>query len=166
MVTAARYLLVLGLSLLLAACAAGPQFKVEPETKDLTPREAAQDAARYTGLQIVWGGVILEAENLEDSTRLVVLGYPLDRYQAPRLSQEATGRFVVEIKGYLETADYAPQRRLTVAGQIRGMETAKVGEADYRYPVVQADQYYLWPRGESALNQPAVRFGIGINISN
>lgn len=161
-----KVLVTASLLALLSGCAAGPQYQVEKRNEDLTPRQVAEDSAKFLGGNIVWGGVILEAENLESSTRFVVLAYPLDRYQAPRLSQEAIGRFVVEVEGYLETTDYAADRRLTITGKVQQVESVKVGEAVYRYPVVRADAYHLWPVNGANLSQPSVRFGIGINISN
>lgn len=128
--------------------------------------EVGQSERNYVDTSVVWGGVILESENLADSTRLVMLAYPLDRYQAPRLNQEALGRFVVVISGYLETADYAPDRRLTMTGKVQSVELGKVGAAEYRYPIVSASEHHLWPQGKAFSSEPAVRFGIGINISN
>ena len=40
---------------------------------------------------------------------------------------------------------FSAGREITVTGSITGFETRKVGDYDYRYPIVAADVVYLWP---------------------
>lgn len=151
------------LALMLAACASTPGFDTSGVDPDLTPRRAA--AQQVEGEQVVWGGVIVNSTNLEDVTRLEILAYPLARNQRPQTDQRALGRFIGLRSGYIETADYAPGRQITVTGVLEGAAEGQVGQSRYTYPVVELEQLYLWPE-ERVRREPRVNFGVGIMIGN
>ncbi|WP_421620769.1 Slp family lipoprotein [Alkalilimnicola ehrlichii] len=155
------------LGLLLAACAAGPRYGTEAVNMDLTPLGVAAEPEAFTGERVVWGGIIVASENLKDSTRMEVLSYPLDRSQRPRTERSPQGRFLVSQPGYVETADYAPGRQITLSGRVEEVIDGRIGEADYRYPRVIPDDLYLWQREAGpAQSGPRVRFGVGIILTN
>jgi starvation-inducible outer membrane lipoprotein len=52
---------------------------------------------------------------------------------------------------------------ISVVGRIDGIHSGKVDESDYTYPVLQAEQLYLWPRGEKGNTR--FHFGIGVVFS-
>ncbi len=149
--------------LLLTSCANEPGLP-SPENR-LTPKAAVANTA--IGQSITWGGVIINATNLATTTRLEVLAYPLDKRQRPKTSKNAEGRFWVEKEGYLETADYAASRHITVHGQISRIEKGKVGEAHYDFPLVKASQIHLWPQPSLENdNDSRIHFGFGVILSN
>lgn len=151
-------------TLALTACATGPQFDTDGVNRDLQPRQAAADAVRDE--QVLWGGTIISVKPQQESTQLEVLAYPLDRGQQPRIDRSSQGRFLVVADGYLEPADYSEGRQITVRGPLGESQTATIGEADYNYAVVHAEDLHLWPRQSSgqARQEPRVNFGIGIGI--
>lgn len=151
------------LTLMLAGCASGPDF---PSLKNQpSPRDAIAASAREQS--IVWGGVIINAINLATSTRLEVLSYPLDRQHRPKTSKTAEGRFFVEKDGYLETADYAPGRQVTVHGQIIRIEKGEIGAADYDFPLIRAADIFLWPKSSQRdSSESRIHFGFGVILSN
>ncbi len=158
---------LLALLLLLAGCATGPRFAVGALEADLGPQDVAERLATFKGRRFVWGGRIVAAENLADRTRLQILAYPLDRSQRPRTDRPALGRFLAERRGYLETADYAPGRLVTVQGWLRDSVAGRVGEAPYRFPLLEVEQLYLWPLERPAEGWRApIQFGIGVLITN
>jgi outer membrane lipoprotein len=59
--------------------------------------------------------------------------------------------------------DYAEGRAISVLGQITGVTVGAVGEAEYKYPAVDASDIHLWNENAQA-DEPRVRFGIGVNI--
>lgn len=156
-------LLLLLMVLGLAACASGPRYDVSGVDRELMPAQAVAEIEARQGERVVWGGTIISARNLEDRTRLEVLAYPLDGQQRPRTGRSAQGRFLVDYPGYLETADYGRGRLLTVTGELREVQTGRVGEAEYRYPRIAAEDLYLWPRGAEP-QPPRVSFGVGIML--
>lgn len=155
-------LLLLPLALL-AACAGGPAFDSSQVEPALTPRSVSAGPADARGKRVLWGGVILSVANLSDHTRLEVLAYPLDSNQRPQRDDDPLGRFIIERTGYLEPASYAEGRLVTAIGTVSGTETATIGAADYRYPVLSPQQLYLWPR-DSGYDGTSVHFGIGVGI--
>lgn len=151
-------------SLLLSACATGPKYPTEGVEVTLTPQQATAEADSHRDKRVLWGGMIINSTNLESRTRLEVLGYPLDSKQQPETDQQPYGRFLLFKEGYLETVDYAAGRHITVLGRFRGIEEGKVDETHYTYPVIEAEQLYLWSRRQ-APSEPRVQFGFGVIFS-
>jgi len=149
--------------LLLSACATGPAFDTAGVYRSLTPNNSVAKLPAAEGRQVLWGGVILRTTNLKDSTDIEVLGYPLDSDQKPQTDRQSLGRFIFQVQGYLEPATYAKDRLVTVVGKLSRSQAGKVGESDYVYPVIAAEQLYLWPE-ETDYNTGGVRFGIGVGI--
>jgi outer membrane lipoprotein len=149
--------------LLVAGCAT--PFDIGAATRDILPREAAQRPEIAQGREVAWGGTIVNATNLTDSTQFEVVAYPLDHNNRPQSDAGPLGRFLIVHPGYLETADYAPGRLVTVAGTVTGTRSGKVGEAQYVYPVVAANRMHLWvPETQRHHQEPRIHFGIGIGI--
>ena len=152
--------------LLLAACATKPPLEIAGADLDSPPQEVVQnfDAARDT--RVVWGGVIISSRNLENSTELEVLAFPLESGSLwPHAEQPAEGRFLLRQPGYLETLDYAPGRYITAVGRVSELRDVEVGESKLQYPVVEAGQVHLW-RERPTANEPRFRFGFGLILHN
>jgi outer membrane lipoprotein len=158
-----RTLFLLLTSLLLSACASGPKYQTEGVALTLTPQQAVAEADAQAGKMVLWGGMIINSTNLESSTRLEVLGYPLDSDQRPLTDQQPYGRFLLFKHGYLETVDYAPGRQITVRGRFTRVQSAMLDESHYNYPVIEAEQLYLWSKGGSG--ESRVQFGLGVIFS-
>lgn len=160
------YLLItLLFAILLAACATSPRFDTTGIDVSLTPKLAVSKNQTLQGVPVFWGGVIITSNNLKDVTQLEVLAYPLDSNQRPASEQAPLGRFLAVKEGYLETADFAPGRLITLTGTLGDKRIGRVGEAEYIYPVVNINQLHLWfSRGASV--EPQVQFGFGLMIHN
>ena len=146
---------------LLSACAATPPFAedmLHSVNRSLQPEQAVKENAQ--GVEVMWGGVIVNATNTPDHTDFSVLFYPLDTSQRPDTDKSAKSRFIVRYPGYLETMVYAPGREVTVLGKLEGTEEGKIGDAPYRFPVLKADRIHLWPVGDDS----RVHFGVGVGI--
>ncbi|MEE9320899.1 MAG: Slp family lipoprotein [Granulosicoccus sp.] len=158
-------LLLAGVMLMLASCVSQP-LKTETELTEITAAEAAEETQLPAGT-VLWGGVILGSSNLAESTQLEILAYPLDKRQRPMTTRDALGRFLIESEGYLETANYADGRLVTVLGELDKLVDGTIGGAKYVYPAVKAapDKLHLW-NGEGDHETPRFTFGIGINLSN
>jgi outer membrane lipoprotein len=107
--------------------------------------QVQQEPTRYLGRSVRWGGRILAVDNRPDSTEIEILSRPLDGTGAPRPQGKAQGRFIAQVAGFLDPAEYRKDRELTVRGVVTGVETRAVGDYPYRYPIVRADSRYLWP---------------------
>lgn len=149
--------------LLLAACASQPPLNTVGVDRALQVRDAVPRLPAAMGRRVLWGGTIVRSENLPQYTELEVLGYPLDDDQEPRLSAGAEARFIIQHPGYLETADYAPGRLVTVVGTLQGVRQGKVDQYDYRFPIVQAGQLKLWS-AEKERGIPGFNIGLGVGF--
>jgi len=156
-----RIATLLSTTLLLSACATGPKYPTEGIDLALTPQQAVTEVDNQRGKSVLWGGMIVNSTNLEKRTRLEVLAYPLDSGQRPQTDQQPYGRFLLFKEGYLETVDYAPGRRITVLGRLSGVQTGKLDETSYTYPVLETEKLYLWGKSD-VKSEPRLQFGIGV----
>ena len=138
-----------------------PPIKVNNKVLAQTPDSLSTATSEISG-HVVWGGVIVSAHNLSDRTQLEVLSYPLAKNQRPLTGQQPTGRFLIQAEGYLELASFKQGRLVTVLGSLQGVTQGTVGEADYQYPSVTANDLHLWKEGSQP--RTGLIFGIGISI--
>lgn len=151
------------LLIFLLGCASTPVFETSQVDGTLTPDSVISEAEGSQGKQVLWGGVILNTQNLKDSTQIELLAYPLDRSQRPLRNKTPLGRFIIVHGGFLEPAVYAPGQLLTVLGNVSGSQQGNVGESRYTYPVLLTEKIQMWsPRNDSG--QTRFHFGIGIGF--
>jgi outer membrane lipoprotein len=115
--------------------------------------------------EVHWGGQIVKVENLTDRTLVEVLALPLDGSGVPQTNGEPQGRFIVDKSGFLEPQEYAVGRLVEVRGRLNGFTDGKVGQADYRYPVVISERVTLVEGGGSSRG-PRVYPSIGIGVGS
>ena len=147
-------------SFLLVACVSGPEFDSAVYLQRSTPEQAANDIGVYRGTKVLWGGLLLSSTTLEQSTQFELLAYPLDSKQRPNTAKTALGRFILVLDGFLEPFDYAEGRVITATGRLTETKEGVVGAARYQFPVVEAEDIYLWPK-RSGSSEPRVQFGFG-----
>ena len=132
--------------LLLAGCAADVPLMIRtPPPQPVSIAEVQRSPEAFIGRNVRWGGTILEVDNRERSTLIIVLARPLDDDGEPRDDADPLGRFIAEIAGFVDPAELPEGRRLTVVGPITEIQKRDVGEYPYRYPVVAATSRWLWP---------------------
>lgn len=138
----------LSASLMLTACASPIPETIKVAPPDNPELEAVLgNATGYESRQVRWGGEILETDNRENATRLTVLARPLVRNGKPDYdTDDSPGRFIAIVPGFLDPKVYGDKRMITVTGTLRHSEPGKVGEFAYTYPVVEVQDYYLWPK--------------------
>ncbi|MDD3581300.1 MAG: Slp family lipoprotein [Desulfobacca sp.] len=143
-------LIIIGLGLLLgliAGCA--PVFSpavLQQVNRELSYDLVATDPEAYRGQTVLWGGVIEKTTPKEGNTELEIVQKNLGRQHRPKDGDTSLGRFLVNYFGFLDPAIYQEGRKITVIGEVQGLEVRKLGESDYRYPVVDAVNLHLWPK--------------------
>ncbi len=148
---------------LLMSCSTTPVFDTQQIEPGLTPPMVLAEPNMHTGKLALWGGTILDTRNLTDSTQIEVLAYPLNSSQRPMQDQKPQGRFIIKHSGYLEPSIYAQGRWVSVSGEVSDIQTGKVGETEYQYPVIQAQKLHLWSQPYDR-SRGTFHFGIGIGI--
>lgn len=149
------------IALMLSGCAGKPVLDSAGVNPKLTPSDVAQQQNNAVGQKIMWGGSILASINLKSMTQFEILAFPTDKRGQPDINVKPIGRFLIQHPGYLETADYNQGRHVTVVGSIKRVQTSKLGEANYTYPVITAEQLHLWPRASQANTDSRIHFGFG-----
>ena len=146
-------ILLIFASLLLSGCASSipPTISNAPESAASLSqlRAMPQD---YIGQSVRLGGRIIEVENHQHDSWISIVEQPLQGNGKPRTSDQSAGRFIARVKGFVDPAVFSKGRRITVAGRFERLQTRKIGDYDYRYAIIDADDYYLWPR------EPKVRY--------
>ncbi len=151
--------------LLVAACVKGPDFDKDRYQNQTTPQQVVKDIDSYRDSNVLWGGMLISSTNLKDGTQLEVLAYPLHSSQKPDSGSSPLGRFLVIDNRFLEPVDYAGGRLITVTGKLADTKRGQVGSAQYTYPVINAEQIFLWPKNRGQF-EPGVHFGFGFIFSN
>ncbi len=136
------------LAILLTACASPVPLAIRevPAASPSLEEVRLGDADSYLGQQVRFGGTLIQTDNEQDVTRLVVLGRPLTQEGDPGFTDDSAGRFIAIVPEFLDPKVYAPDRDVTVTGLLVRTEVGKVGEFPYTYPVVEATAWHLWTR--------------------
>ncbi|MCK9273891.1 MAG: Slp family lipoprotein [Syntrophales bacterium] len=100
----------------------------------------------YENKTVLWGGVIIETANRENETAIKIMKTNLDFEKQPTDTDNSEGRFIAVYPGFLDPAIYEKGRELTVIGTITGVETHPLGDIQYRYPIVTAQEIRLWEK--------------------
>ncbi len=151
------------LSLLLATCATTPVFDTRDIDETLTPARVLGQPGSTSGQNVLWGGTILDTQNLEGYTQIEVLAFPLHSSQRPIRGQQPLGRFLLRHQGFLEPTVFSVGKSITALGVVDGIEEGQVGGASYRYPIVSTGQVQLWS-AQQPTSQSSFHFGIGISF--
>lgn len=134
--------MLLSTSLLVAACTSIP-VQLEGEYSTLIPENAGEKDVKTP---VRWGGVVLETRPEEDFTCFEILSRQLQKSMRPVYSDQNSGRFIACKPGFYDPVVFEKGREVTLTGEILYMDTRKVGEYDYNYPVVDIEFMSLWPK--------------------
>jgi outer membrane lipoprotein len=107
--------------------------------------ELQQAPDTYKGRVVILGGYILETANDPNGSRLTILETPLDSRNRPSSPDLTRGRFLVRTKKFLEPEVYSKDRAITVGGKVEGFRQEPLGNRSYVYPLIGAQEIYLWP---------------------
>jgi outer membrane lipoprotein len=132
-------------ALLLNACTPviSPQL-MDQVDQSLTYNSLAAHPDEYQGKIALLGGTIVQTVPKPGETEVEVVQKDLLFNGEPRLTDKSEGRFLVVVDRFLDPAIYRPERGLTVAGKVQASVVRRIGEIDYRYPVIAALEMHLW----------------------
>lgn len=132
--------------LTLAGCSVTPTvFNTPLEGSPDISSVIAADDERYAGQKVRWGGEIIAVRNQPEESWVEVLQRPLSSSGRPKDSA-SEGRFFIKLAGFVEPEDYSEGQAITAVGELSGFISQKVGDFDYRYPVVDVakENHKLW----------------------
>lgn len=154
-----NYLFLIMLSFLLFSCGhVVPEELRNQVEMSVTPEMLFKDPEAYRGKTLMLGGLILATANAKDATYIEVLEKPLDQRGRPEDTDLSRGRFMIKYEGYLDPVIYAKGKPITAVGELSGVIPGKIGDMDYKYPLMVSKNLYLFEKPREL----PVRFGIGI----
>jgi len=130
-------------TILFCACSSIPEKLQIPETTNLIPLSTQQS---HEGEMARWGGVIAQVSNNADNTMIEVVSFKLTPSTKPKRSTETQGRFRLYYDGLLDPIIYQKGLSITALGTIQSAEDGKIGEHQYKFPVLKASQVHLWKK--------------------
>ncbi|AEG01657.1 Slp family lipoprotein [Methylomonas methanica] len=132
--------------LFLCGCAGSISQNIsQAPAPNLTLQDAVAQSEIHKGQPVRWGGTILAVTNNANDTEIEILAEKVDSSGKPLYSNDAQGRFLAKVDGFVDPAIYSRGRKMTAYGLMDALETRKIGEKPYVYPVVKVQKYQLWP---------------------
>ncbi len=155
-----KFLLAVAL-LSLAGCANIPDNLKAANEDALVPYQAVVlNPGKYDQKPARWGGVIAEVTNQQDTTTIEVVHRELSRNGRPMAADFSAGRFRVKVAGFLDPVVFEQGRSITFIGHVAGSESGLVGERQYTFPLLVADNYKMWQEIQQ-VDVTGINFGIG-----
>jgi outer membrane lipoprotein len=138
------------LVLLLNACAPviSPQL-MEQVDRNMTYGSLSSRPDEAKGKIVLLGGTIVQTVPKPEETEIEVVQKQVSSSGEPYLTDKSEGRYLVVVNRFLDPAIYRSGRDITVAGEVQGSVLRRLGEIDYRYPVIAALEIYLWKESYS-----------------
>jgi outer membrane lipoprotein len=144
-------LIMTSVILLPTACAQVISSEVRAKArKDLLFPTVLANPEAYHGETVIWGGKVIETLNEPGVTFIRILQIPLDFTAMPEDEEMSQGRFLAEVKRYVDPEVYRKGRLVTLAGVIIGKRVEPLGEMEYVYPLVKVEEIHLWKQYPSA----------------
>jgi outer membrane lipoprotein len=145
-----KALLLAAAALLLTGCATGGmqsnapiQISIAPAI-DVSYAEVIKDVPRHIGVNVRWGGQIIDVDEAEKITRLTVLAYPLNDQGQPQknlVKNFIGGRFMIETEAFEALKG---GRFITVYGTVSDRQVLRNGKLTNAIPVVTAFEAKRW----------------------
>jgi len=142
-----RWLWPVLLAALVGGCAtAFPESVMRTVDTRISADELLREPAALTGARVILGGEILAVQPRPGLTEIELLARRLRGDDSPERSDRSPGRVLFQTPEFLDPAVYAMGRRITVVGEVTGVEERRIGEVPYRYPVIRVERIRLWPK--------------------
>lgn len=136
---------------ILSACNTVPKnLRSAPELSPLV--SDVQGAPTFHLKKVVrWGGSIVAVKHEGGQTTVQIVSRPLSRNSRPMGIDQTHGRFLAVFEGFLEPEIYKEKRLLTILGTIESVDSKKIGDMDYVFPIVRVQEHHLWQKENQAV---------------
>ncbi len=129
-------LLGLGLLLVLAGCAPAISSGFQQEAAPINFAALEAQPGPYQGRLVVLGGEVMTVQPWGKGSLLTVNQTALDAQGRPIDGAPSGGTFMVQSDRPLNPDEYVAQRKVTVAGEVKGRQD--------RWPLLAAREIHLW----------------------
>jgi outer membrane lipoprotein len=147
--------LLLGALLLMQGCS----YAISPQTASHADRtipfaKLSAEPADYAGKIVILGGEIVETRTVKGGSVIEVRQKDLDYWGKPRRTNRSGGIFLILHRAKLDPMVYAPERELTVAGEVVRGNAESAGADLAGHVVLQSKELKLWPRERLTSDKP------------
>ena len=140
---------------------------------NLTLNQLLESPDPYLEKNVMFGGIIVQTRSFENRTEVEVIQKDLDLFGYPSREDKTEGRFIFIKYGFLEPEIYAKGRYVTGAGKVKGAQTGKIDNKDYKYPLIEVAELKLWEdynfspyygSYQGPFNRPYYLYGYGLGV--
>lgn len=130
----------------LSACSVMSSHMREQVDTPKRYQDLIQDPGASIGLNVIFGGYVLNVTNLPQKTTLMLLQAPLGFRDQPGQRDQSKGRLIIEYPGFLDPEVYTEDRKVTVGGRILESASRDGNGIPYPYLRIAASEVHLWPQ--------------------
>jgi len=123
------------------------QDSIDRATFNYRSSEIKQNPASYRGNLFVFGGIIVSTTAVERGSLIEALYAPVDSRGYLKNVQDTGDRYLAiypKDYGFLDPMIFRKGREITIAGEFIGLQTGKIDEMDYIFPLFQIEEVHLW----------------------
>ncbi len=154
MVRTLKLLILVCVTLLGSACAVVSEQAIQAARPEVPFPELSASPDSYIGRAVVLGGYIVQTTVMDAETQIIVLQTPLGLGQQPKSRDSSEGRFIVSFSNFLDPEIYSKDRKITVAGTVKGSVVQKLNNSDFQYVLIEGTEIHLWPEYEDYYYEP------------
>ncbi len=103
-----------------------------------------ENVDKYKGSIFILGGIIVSTKNTEEGSIIEAVHSEVDAFGNIIDPDRSAGRFMAIYRGYLDPLIYKKGREITIAGELIGSRKKSIGEIEYKYPLFEIKEIYLW----------------------
>jgi len=146
---------IVGIALLLQGCSYAISSDVS-RTADRTIifENLQADPSTFKGKTVILGGLIAQVRHVKNGTLIEIIQKELDYWGRPRRTNRTGGRFIIHQARTLDVMVFAPDREITIAGEVTGTEERSADASAILYPLIMAKEIKLWPREKPGFEKP------------
>jgi len=111
--------------------------------KDRTFSVVIQSPQAFIGSIVLWGGVIEKVLPGPEGTKLIVIQTPLNKRGYPQ-TNTSEGEFIAHTPRSLDPEIFQSGTKITLAGEIDGVEEKEFGPEEYPLPLVRVIEIHAW----------------------
>ena len=111
--------------------------------KELTFSRVIENPPAYEGGVVLWGGIIRKPTYGPEETALLITQTPLDRRGFPQTGA-TEGEFIAHTSRHLDPEIFKEETKITLVGEIDGVEEKKWGPQEYPRPLVRIIDIHAW----------------------
>lgn len=115
--------------------------------RNIPLRQVRENPAAFKGRLFILGGVIVETRLTDKGSMVEFLAVPVDSYGGLKFRSYSEGRAMAlypKARGILDPVIYRKGRKITFAGALLDIQSGRIDEMEYLYPVFEIQELYLW----------------------